>query len=259
MNRINKLFDDKTRGVLSVYFTAGYPKLSDTAVICESLERAGADIIEVGMPFSDPIADGPTIQESNKSALDNGISLKLIFDQLADIRKRVQIPIVLMGYINPVLQFGLEAFCSECASVGIDGLILPDLPMQEYLDEYKPTFQKYGLLNIFLITPQTSEQRIWQIDRQSDGFIYVVSSASTTGAKSGISHKQDEYFQRINDMHLKNPMLIGFGISDHDSFQHACRYADGAIIGSAFINVLTHAKNLTEEINTFINDIKRER
>jgi tryptophan synthase alpha chain len=187
MNRINKLFDDKTRGVLSVYFTAGYPKLSDTAVICESLERAGADIIEVGMPFSDPIADGPTIQESNKSALDNGISLKLIFDQLADIRKRVQIPIVLMGYINPVLQFGLEAFCSECASVGIDGLILPDLPMQEYLDEYKPTFQKYGLLNIFLITPQTSEQRIWQIDRQSDGFIYVVSSASTTGAKSGIS------------------------------------------------------------------------
>jgi tryptophan synthase alpha chain len=259
MNRINKLFDDKTRGVLSVYFTAGYPKLSDTAVICESLERAGADIIEVGMPFSDPIADGPTIQESNKSALDNGISLKLIFDQLADIRKRVQIPIVLMGYINPVLQFGLEAFCSECASVGIDGLILPDLPMQEYLDEYKPTFQKYGLLNIFLITPQTSEQRIWQIDRQSDGFIYVVSSASTTGAKSGISHEQDEYFQRINDMHLKNPMLIGFGISDHDSFQHACRYADGAIIGSAFINVLTHAKNLTEEINTFINDIKRER
>jgi tryptophan synthase alpha chain len=259
MNRINKLFDDKTRGVLSVYFTAGYPKLSDTAVICESLERAGADIIEVGMPFSDPIADGPTIQESNKSALDNGISLKLIFDQLADIRKRVQIPIVLMGYINPVLQFGLEAFCSECASVGIDGLILPDLPMQEYLDEYKPTFQKYGLLNIFLITPQTSEQRIWQIDRQSDGFIYVVSSASTTGAKSGISHKQDEYFQRINDMHLKNPMLIGFGISDHDSFQHACRYADGAIIGSAFINVLTRAKNLTEEITTFINDIKRER
>jgi tryptophan synthase alpha chain len=259
MNRINKLFDDKTRGVLSVYFTAGYPKLSDTAMICESLERAGADIIEVGMPFSDPIADGPTIQESNKSALDNGISLKLIFDQLADIRKRVQIPIVLMGYINPVLQFGLEAFCSECASVGIDGLILPDLPMQEYLDEYKPTFQKYGLLNIFLITPQTSEQRIWQIDRQSDGFIYVVSSASTTGAKSGISQEQDEYFQRINDMHLKNPMLIGFGISDHDSFQHACRYADGAIIGSAFINVLTRAKNLTEEITTFINDIKRER
>lgn len=255
-NRIEQLFEDKKEGILSVYFSAGFPKLKDTSRIVKSLEDAGADIIEVGIPFSDPVADGPTIQESNKIALDNGISLKLIFEQLADIRESVTIPIIMMGYINPVLQYGLEAFCQKCAEVGVDGLILPDLPMQEYLDEYQSTFEAYGLINIFLITPHTTESRIREIDANSKGFIYMVSSASTTGAKVGISEEQEKYFGRIQSMALQNPTLIGFGISNHETFTRACQHSAGAIIGSAFIKVLKNAKDLNQDINTFIKEVK---
>jgi tryptophan synthase alpha chain len=255
-NRIEQLFKKKKEGILSVYFSAGFPGLNDTSTIMKSLEAAGADVIEVGIPFSDPVADGPTIQESNKVALDNGISLKLIFEQLANIRESVQIPIIMMGYINPVLQFGLEAFCKKCAEVGVDGLILPDLPMQEYLDEYQTMFESYGLINIFLITPQTSESRIREIDSNSRGFIYMVSSASTTGAKGGISDDQVKYFERVKAMKLRNPTLIGFGISNHETFQRACQHSAGAIIGSAFINVLKNASYLENDITTFIKEVK---
>lgn len=255
-NRIEKLFEEKSKRILSVYFSAGFPKLHDTIDIMKSLDASGADIIEVGIPFSDPVADGPTIQESNKIALDNGISLKLIFGQLAEIRKELKIAVILMGYVNPVLQFGVEKFCQKCAEVGVDGVILPDLPLQEYLDEYKSTFEKYDLLNIFLITPQTSEERIRKIDESSRGFIYMVSSASTTGAKGDISATQVDYFNRIRKMNLKNPTLIGFGISNSETFNRACEHANGAIIGSAFINVLKNSKNLHSDITGFIKSVK---
>jgi len=255
-NRIEQLFEQKKTEILSVYFSAGFPKLNDTLRIIKALEKSGADIVEVGIPFSDPVADGPTIQESNKLALDNGISLRLIFQQLEDVRSDVNLPIILMGYINPVLQFGLEAFCEKCAEVGVDGLILPDLPMQEYLDDYKSIFEKYGLINIFLITPQTSESRIREIDANSRGFIYMVSSASTTGAKGEISQEQVNYFKRINAMGLNNPTLIGFGISNHSTFKKACTYASGAIIGSAFIDVLRNASDLKKDISSYIKEVK---
>ena len=257
-NRIEQLFEEKKNRILSVYFSAGYPSLNDTARIMQYLEESGADIIEVGIPFSDPVADGPTIQESNKIALDNGISLKLIFEQLAHIRKSVTIPIILMGYVNPILQYGLADFCAKCAEVGVDGLIIPDLPMQEYLDEYKSTFESHGILNIFLITPQTSDARIQEIDSNSKGFIYMVSSASTTGAKSNISEGQEAYFNRVNSMNLKNPTLIGFGISNKETFDRACTYAAGAIIGSAFIDVLSTAGDLKSGIQDFIKSVKNE-
>lgn len=255
-NKIVSLFGNNPKKVLSVYFTAGYPHLHDTMEVVSALQEGGADIIEVGIPYSDPVADGPTIQQSNKQALDNGISLRLIFEQLADLRKQVQIPVVLMGYINPVLQYGLEAFCRKCSETGIDGVILPDLPMQEYLDEYKDIFEKYGLVNIFLITPQTSAERIRQIDEHSQGFIYMVSSASTTGAKAEVTDEQERYFERVNAMALRNPRLIGFGISSKQTFDRACRYASGAIIGSAFIKVLQQSKNITNDTVHFIQSIK---
>lgn len=255
-NRIEQLFEEKKEKIFSVYFTAGFPKLDDTAKIVKYLDSSGADIIEVGIPFSDPVADGPTIQESNKTALDNGISLKLILEQLSDIRSEVKIPIILMGYINPVLQYGIETFCKKCAEIGIDGFILPDLPMQEYIDEYKTTFERYGLLNIFLITPQTSETRIKEIDVNSRGFIYMVSLAGITGAKGDISEDQVNYFERVKKMNLKNPALIGFGISSKETFDRACEHASGAIIGSAFINVLKNASNLEQDISGFIKSVK---
>lgn len=255
-NRIEQLFEEKKKKIFSVYFTAGFPKLDDTAKIVKYLDSSGADIIEVGIPFSDPVADGPTIQESNKTALDNGISLKLILEQLSEIRNEVKIPIILMGYINPVLQYGIEAFCKKCAEIGIDGFILPDLPMQEYIDEYKTTFERYGLLNIFLITPQTSETRIKEIDINSRGFIYMVSLAGITGAKGDISEDQVYYFERVKKMNLKNPTLIGFGISSKETFDRACEHASGAIIGSAFINVLKNASNLEQDISGFIKSVK---
>lgn len=256
-NRIDQLFQTKKENVLNIYFTAGFPELEDTRKVLKSIADGGGDLIEIGMPYSDPIADGPTIQESNEQALRNGISIKKLFEQLTDFRKEVNTPVVLMGYVNPVVQFGLEKFCSECARVGIDGLILPDLPMQEYLDEYKELFEKYGLRNIFLITPQTSEKRIREIDQNSKGFIYMVSSASVTGAKSGISEQQVAYFERVNQMGLQNPRLIGFGISDHETFSRACQYANGAIIGSAFIRLLQQSSDLEKDIKEFIRFVKQ--
>jgi len=255
MNRLQQLFSKKTSQILNIYFTAGYPKLHDTMPILEALQEAGADMVEIGMPFSDPLADGETIQQSSLQALENGMKLTVLFEQLAEMRQRIQLPVVLMGYLNPVLQFGIEKFCQQCQAVGVDALILPDLPLAEYEALYRPTFQKYGLENIFLITPQTKEERIRMIDQLSEAFIYMVSSASTTGTRQGISEEQEAYFKRIQAMQLKNPCLIGFGISDAASFQTASRYSQGAIIGSAFIKHLGKSSNAAEAAKQFVQGI----
>ena len=253
MNRINqKLQEDKK--LLSIYFSAGYPNLEDTTTIIQNLENSGVDMIEIGLPFSDPLADGPTIQESSTQALKNGMTTQLLFDQLKDIRKTVSIPLIIMGYFNPMLQYGVEAFCKTCQEIGIDGLIIPDLPVDVYNDQYKATFEKYGLINVFLITPQTSVERIQFIDSISNGFIYMVSSASVTGSKTGFGDEQTSYFKRIADMKLKNPQIVGFGISNNETFTQATQYAKGAIIGSAFIKHLT-AEGVNT-INNFTNSIK---
>lgn len=255
-NRIIELFSRKGKNILSVYYTAGFPHLHDTVPILEALQEAGADVVELGIPFSDPVADGPTIQQSSEQALQNGMTVKLLFEQLSGIRKKIHIPILLMGYLNPVVQFGIENFCKKCQEHGIDGLIIPDMPMQVYLEEYKSLFDAHGLLNIFLITPQTAEQRIRQIDQVSEGFIYMVSSASVTGSTQGIQATQESYFRRIQAMQLKNPALIGFGISSRASFDKASQYANGAIIGSAFIKVLQESKDLRNDIVRFVREIK---
>lgn len=255
-NRINTLFETKKENILSVYFTAGYPKLNDTVKIIAELEKNGVDLIEIGMPFSDPTADGPTIQRSSEVALKNGISLNLLFEQLQAIRKTANIPLILMGYFNPVFQFGIENFCKKCAEVGIDGCILPDLPLDEFKFNYKEIFQRYNLHNVLLITPQTSEIRIREIDKASDGFIYMVSSASTTGAGKKVEDFHVEYFERIQQMKLDNPKLIGFGISDRETFENACKYANGAIIGSAFVNTLNKNANIPESIAHFVKNIR---
>lgn len=254
-NRINQLFETKKENILSVYFTAGYPHLNDTVEIIRQLEKNGVDLIEIGMPFSDPTADGPTIQRTSETALKNGMSLKLLFEQLKDIRKSVKIPLILMGYFNPVFQFGIEEFCSKCAETGIDGVILPDLPLDEYEENYKSVFSKNNLHNILLITPQTSERRIRQIDEASSGFIYMVSSSSTTGAGKKVEDFHQEYFERIQNMNLRNPRLIGFGISDYQTFRNACKYASGAIIGSAFVSSLDENKKPEETILPFVKSI----
>ncbi len=256
MNKIQKLFGDKNSDILSVYFTAGYPEIDDTGLIIQYLEEAGADLVEIGIPFSDPVADGPTIQDSNKKALKNGMTLKKLLDQLNQDTGKREIPIILMGYLNPILQYGIKDFCYDCSEAGVSGLIIPDLPMEEYLEDYQKVFNQFGLINIFLITPHTSEDRIRYIDKQSNGFIYMVSSASTTGAKKGISDKQLEYFGRINNLKLKNPRLIGFGISDHESFVIACEHAQGAIIGSAFIKILADSRNIQADVTNYIKSVK---
>lgn len=255
-NRLDRLFQQKQENILSIYYTAGFPGVDDTVPIAEYLQEAGADIIEIGMPFSDPLADGPTIQQSSLKALNHGMTIKLLFEQIRDIRQKVEIPIILMGYLNPAMQYGLERFCEDCQRAGVDALILPDLPMQEYLDEYKELFESYGLYNIFLISPQTSEDRIRLIDENSHGFIYMVSSASITGAKSGITDEQVAYFQRVEKMKLQHPTLIGFGISNHEAFTKACAYSSGAIIGSAFIKVLDKSEDLQKDITQYIASVK---
>lgn len=254
-NRLSHIFATK-KNILNIYFTAGFPNLEDTTLIIKALQDSGADMIEIGMPFSDPLADGETIQKSSQKAIDNGMTLHLLFDQLKDIRKKVDIPLLLMGYLNTVLQFGIEKFCKQCEEIGIDGVILPDLPMTEYLEDYQPLFETHGLANIFLITPQTSEDRIKQIAKVSNGFIYMVSTASTTGTKEGTSQEQIPYFQRIKAMNLPTPKLIGFGISDKKSFEVANQYAEGAIIGSAFIKMLSQSKDINKDIRNFILKIK---
>ena len=252
MNRINqKLQEDKK--LLSIYFTAGYPNINDTVDIIQNLEKNDVDMIEIGLPFSDPLADGPTIQESSTQALKNGMTSEILFEQLKNIRKSVSIPLIIMGYFNPMLQYGVEAFCAKCQEIGIDGLIIPDLPVDVYHDEYKSTFEKYGLINVFLITPQTSEERIRYIDSISNGFIYMVSSASTTGAQSGFGDEQAAYFERIATMNLKNPQIVGFGISNNETFTQATKYAKGAIIGSAFVKHVTNQG--VNNIDDFVNKI----
>lgn len=250
-NRINKKLQEDKK-LLSIYFTAGYPALNDTAKIIQDLEINGIDMIEIGLPFSDPLADGPTIQESSTAALKNGMTTEKLFEQLKDIRKTVSIPLIIMGYFNPMLQYGVEAFCKKCNEIGIDGIIMPDLPLDVYQADYESTFNKYGLINIFLITPQTSDDRIRQIDAASNGFIYMVSSASVTGSKEGFGNTQTEYFERIASMKLKNLQIVGFGIKDAETFQTATKNAKGAIIGSAFI------KHLTEHgVDSIANFIKK--
>ncbi len=253
MNRIQqKLQEDKK--LLSLYFTAGYPAINDTLSILTQLQDNGVDMVEIGLPFSDPLADGPTIQASSTAALNNGMTTTLLFEQLKDVRKTIHIPLILMGYFNPMLQYGVEQFCAKCQEIGIDGIIMPDLPLAEYETDYKAIFEKYGLINVFLITPQTSDDRIRQIDAASDGFIYMVSSASTTGNISGFGNTQSDYFKRIARMNLKNPQVVGFGIKDAQTFAAATEYQKGAIIGSAFIKHIT--ENGAESVAEFIKKIR---
>lgn len=251
-NRITDLFRRKDKNILSVFYTAGFPKLDSTVKVGEALQKAGADIIEIGIPYSDPIADGPTIQESNKVALDNGIRLSTILEQVKELRKTVNIPVILMGYVNPVMQYGVEKFARDAASAGVDGVILPDLPMDAYLDEYKPLFNELNISNAFLISPTTSEARIRRIDQETDGFIYAVSASSITGARGAFADEQRDYFKRLKGLNLKNPYLIGFGISNRETFSEAGQYGSGAIVGSAFINLLRNSKDMENDIQTFV-------
>lgn len=251
MNRINKIFKEKKNNILSIYYTAGYPGLGDTVAIAAALEKAGADMLEIGFPYSDPVADGPVIQASSKLSLDQGMDLNLLFEQLKELRKTVTIPVLLMGYVNPVLQYGVERFCKACAEVGVDGCIVPDLPMVEYEEFYKDVFLKYGLSNIFLVTPQTSVERIHKIDSLSNGFIYLLSSSATTGQNLQVSDTTEAYFSRIADLKLNNPTMIGFGISSKETFDKACKYANGGIIGTAFVKAIA-AGNLEDNIKAFM-------
>lgn len=255
MNRIDKLFQDKAGKILSIYFTAGHPGLNDTVQIIQTLQDSGVDMLEIGMPFSDPMADGPIIQQSSQKALDNGMTLNLLFSQLKDIRQKVNIPLLLMGYLNPVHRYGIEAFCKKCQEVGIDGVILPDLPLDEYEEKWRPILEANGLYNIFLVTPQTSESRLQRISSLSKGFIYVVSSYSTTGSGKGLEQSQ-AYFQRMKTMKLNTPKIIGFGIKDKESFDNACQYAEGAIIGSAFVRAIEADGDIKTKVSEFIKTIK---
>lgn len=256
MNRLTELFANKKSPILSIYFTAGYPNIDSTIHIAEALEKSGADFIEIGFPYSDPVADGPVIQASSQVALNNGMTVPILFEQLKDLRKHVSIPVLLMGYVNPVLQYGVENFCNKAAETGVDGVIIPDLPMYEYENLYKECFLRNKLSNIFLVTPQTSEERIRKIDALSNAFIYLLSSSSTTGKDLKVSNEADAYFQRIRDMDLKNPTMIGFGISDQESFSKAAEYTRGAIVGSAFVKTLANPGALAQ-IPSFIKSIRR--
>ena len=252
MNRINKVFEKK-KNLLSIYFTAGFPKINDTLKIIKELDKSRVDMIEIGLPFSDPLADGPTIQKSSEKALINGMTTNLLFDQLKDLRKISDVPVVIMGYFNPILQYGIERFCSNCKDVGIDGLIIPDLPADIYKKNYKNIFKKHKLNMMFLITPQTSNERINLIDNLSKGFIYMVSSYSVTGARDFFDEYQIDYFKRIKKMKLSNPVLIGFGIGNNNTYKTACKYSSGAIIGSAFIKHIK--KNGVKSTKDFIGEI----
>ena len=255
MNRIDELFKRKPKRVLNIYITAGYPNLTDTVSIVKSLANAGVDMIEIGMPFSDPLADGPVIQESSTQAIDNGITLDIIFNQIEEIRKTVDIPILLMGYYNQLLQYGELDFFTKAKSVGIDGFIIPDLPLEEFQSEFKSLFDDLDLNMVFLVTPQTSDERIILLDKASSGFLYLVSSASTTGAKKTDLSQQTDYFERINALKLKNPTLIGFGISNNANFNEACNNASGAIIGSAFIKMIGDSVDFEKDITEFIGNV----
>ena len=247
MNRINQLFSTKQKDILSIYFCAGFPTFEGTASTIKALEKKGINMIEIGIPFSDPMADGPVIQHAATRALKNGMTLKLLFDQLKEIRKEVQIPLVLMGYLNPIMQYGFENFCRTCRETGIDGVIIPDLPFKDYMEEYRSIAEKQGVKIIMLITPETSEERIRLIDEHTDGFIYMVSSAAITGAQKDFNAQKQAYFQRIADMNLRNPRMIGFGISNKQTFEAASAHAAGAIIGSKFVTLLDEENGNAEK------------
>ena len=258
-NRITELFEKKDKNILSIFYTAGFPGLHDTKRIAELLEASGADMIEIGIPFSDPIADGPTIQESNKIALDQGMNVALLLSQVTALRATVTLPVVLMGYLNPVMQYGVEKFMRDASDAGVDGLILPDLPLQEYVNDYQSLAESLNLSFSFLISPTTSDLRIKQIDSVSNGFIYAVSSSSTTGAKKEFSDEQISYFKKLQSLDLENPFLIGFGISNFQTYSQACAYAVGAIVGSSFITALKESKDLSSDINSFVQSIKSKK
>ena len=252
MNRIKKRLQENKK-ILSIYFTAGYPNLDDTLPVLQELENNGVDMVEIGLPFSDPLADGPTIQASSTQAIYNGMSTEVLFQQLEDVRNTVSMPLIIMGYFNPILQYGVEEFCKKCSEIGIDGLIIPDLPLAEYREHYQAIVEKYNLVNVFLITPQTSNERIIEIDEASHGFIYMVSSASTTGSSTRFGKNQIEYFNRISELNLRNPQIVGFGISNKESFLAATEKTKGAIIGSAFIKMLS--KKGINGVQEFIKNI----
>lgn len=255
-NKLDLLFERKPQGILNIYCTAGYPHLESTTEVIMALQTGGADIIEIGMPYSDPIADGPVIQQSNMQALANGISIEKLFQQLRSIKAAVQVPLVLMGYLNPVLQYGIHRFCEEAAACGISGVILPDCPVYEYEKFYKEVFEESGLHVIFLITPETSDARIRKADALSGGFLYAVSASSTTGTIAD-GEKQQAYFERLGSMKINNPVLIGFGIKDKSSFRNACTYASGAIIGTAFIQALSQSDDdVRDTVHRFLESIQ---
>ena len=256
MNRLQILFQKKQNNILSIYFTAGFPTLNDTTEVLNELQKQGADLAEIGIPFSDPMADGMVIQQSSQTALNNGMTLRLLFDQLKDIRKNIDIPLIMMGYLNPIMQYGFESFCKSCQETGIDGLIIPDLPFNEYINEYKPIADKYNVSVVMLITPQTSEERIRLIDENTNSFIYMVSSASTTGAQSSFNEDKQAYFRRIHAMNLRNPLLIGFGISNSETLQAAFSNANGGIIGSQFIKELQQSPDdIAGAVNSLLKKI----
>lgn len=255
-NRINALLQPDKKGILSVYFTAGYPKAEDTLLILSELQAQGVDMVEIGIPFSDPMADGPVIQQSSTIALRNGMSLKVLFGQLKTVREKITMPLILMGYLNPIMQFGFENFCRTCAEIGIDGMIIPDLPFKDYTEQYKEIADRYNLKIIMLITPETTEERIRQIDSRTDGFIYMVSSAATTGAQQTFGDSKQAYFQRINNMQLRNPRLIGFGISNKATLEAAHANASGAIVGSKFVSLLGTTSSIPEAVTQLLKELK---
>ena len=258
MNRINQLFEKKKKGILSLYFCAGHPTLDGTVEVIKTLAENGIDMIEVGIPFSDPMADGPVIQDAATKALKNGMSLKLLFSQLKDIRRQgVEIPLILMGYLNPIVSYGIEAFCRSCQECGIDGAIIPDLPFRDYMETIKPVADKYGMKIIMLITPETSEERIRFIDEHTDGFIYMVSSAAVTGAQKEFNESKQAYFRRIDGMNLKHPRMIGFGISNKQTLEAAQQNAAGAIIGSRFVTLLEEKRDALAALNELYALLKK--
>ena len=254
MSRIQQLFERKKQNVLNVYCTAGYPELNSTLEVMKALQEGGADLIELGIPYSDPLADGPVIQASGSKAIENGMTVFTLFEQLKDFRKDIQVPVVLMGYLNQVLQYGFEMFCAQAEAVGVDGLILPDLPMYEFESEYGDIIRKHNLDFIFLVTPETSEERIKKLDSLSSGFLYAVSSSSTTGKDKNLSDQQ-AYFEKLQSLNLKNPILVGFGIKDKQTFETANKFANGAIIGSAYIKALQNGKSIKQATQQFLEAI----
>lgn len=256
MNRINQLFSDKNRDILSVYYPAGYPSANDTLPILGELQSQGVDMVEIGIPFSDPMADGVVIQQASNVALRNGMTLRLLFAQLEAMRSTVTIPVILMGYLNPIMQYGFEAFCQDCARAGVDGVIIPDLPLVDYTQHYKDIATKYNVKVIMLITPETSQERIELIDRNTDGFIYMVSTASTTGAQSAFDASTEHYFERVASMNLRNRCLVGFGISNKATYDAACRHSSGAIIGSRFVSLLQEQHDIKSAVAELVASLQ---